>query len=295
MGFFDDAYDEMSFKEVSFRLPSELAISSIKRRVNNTESAVEFINSAPKAFEFKEVKDIVNSVMVSDGFKGFFDAFKEKEATLFKWVSKDNRANLIENHFSDIPLKLAFNMVDKNDADKMKLLFNMIIRDPESVKAQMRAIIDKASVSLKMELIDAVVKSSRDDLKIGVLETSFDKWEELVDNRTIHLCLKSLASHAIKNDFDVNFVPINALSFSSFDKLKPMERLASLKAYLKAVDAVKRPSGSKIKPFKEDITEEQIENALFAGSVNENDLVTEIKGLFSSIVDPKKEEKADEP
>ena len=43
MSFFDQAYDDMSLEEVCYRLPSDLAVNALKRRVTNLDTLMSFI------------------------------------------------------------------------------------------------------------------------------------------------------------------------------------------------------------------------------------------------------------
>ena len=45
MSFFDQAYDEMSWQEICYRLPSELAIDALQRRINNLDTLRMFFDN----------------------------------------------------------------------------------------------------------------------------------------------------------------------------------------------------------------------------------------------------------
>ena len=45
MSIFDQAYDNMSWQEVCYRLPGDLAVNALKRRVNNLDTLKMFFDN----------------------------------------------------------------------------------------------------------------------------------------------------------------------------------------------------------------------------------------------------------
>ena len=156
MGFFDQAYDEMSWKEVCYRLPSELAISALKRRITNLDTLRMFFdNLGSQPSSIKDLKDHVNSILSGESLDDIFAMFEEKyHPTLFTWMTQDNITRFKSYDPTKLSLKFLFNVTDSKDQAGLEAIFDKIIAEQEVNQNQLRSVLRKTDDKCLPPLLD---------------------------------------------------------------------------------------------------------------------------------------------
>ena len=148
MSFFDSAFDQMSFSEVSFRLPSEIAVRALQRRIINLDTLLSFFAiCGNNSTGVPELKKHINTVLNSSSAKDILAKFEEKyHPTLFSWIDDANKARLKKDGASALNTKLLFNMTDGKDAEGLESILDSILAEKELKQASVLSVLQKAEL-----------------------------------------------------------------------------------------------------------------------------------------------------
>ncbi len=283
MSIFDQAYDEMSWNEVCYRLPGELAVSALKRRVNNLETVkilLENVGSSPAVLSV--LKKTVNEILDNEKPDDIL-ALNSNEQLLFSWLNESNRKRVKENDPSKLSLKFLFNTTDSKDLSGLESIMDKVLGDPDFKQSHLRAVMGKADNELFGTLLGKIIKDTRPEVRACVLSVA---GHNTVSDNQLVIGLKALAKCPNESITSVNVLP-----FTIFSELKPMERLNALSKYLDFF-----PQYRKVEAFSPAPTKEEFETILFAGCIEQNELVNEISEKYKLITeaDPPKQEEEEE-
>jgi hypothetical protein len=276
MGFFDDAYDEMSWQEVSSRLPSELAVSALKRRITNLDTLKMFFDSVAKQpNSVIALKDHINQIVSDAKLDDIFNLFDETyHPRLFNWLGQDN-IDRIKNHDPDqLSIKFLFNITKSDDKESLCMLLNRVLTNDEDYSYNyVRSILGKSDDKCLAPLVDMIIKDKRPSVRAMVLAIPGLSNNELVGDHHKVIGLKAFAK-CNHNPLD----SINMLDINIFKNLRPLERLNALEKYLSFFPLYKR-----VKVFNPEPTEEDFQFILFAGCIEHNERVEKIHNLYNQI------------
>lgn len=284
MSIFDSAYDEMSWEEVCYRLPGDLAVQSLKRRITNLDTLLMFFASCKnQGRAVSEIRSHVNSILnnypAADILKQFGEEYHQ---VLFDWTDVANRKRLKDDAKSELTIKQLFNMTDAKDSKGLDEVLERILADAEIKQSMVLSVLHKADVSAFLPLLNRVIRDKRDEVRCCVLSIGDVAKGKLVSDNMKIVGLKSWAKGK-----DIGLSGIDTLDFNLISSLRPAERLDVLKKYLS-----KFPHYRKMSVFVKDPTDEELDLTLFAGCIDQNDLVVELKDLYNKIT--KDDKPADE-
>ncbi len=276
MSFFDQAYDDMSWQEVCYRLPSELAVNALKRRITNLDTLkICFDNLGNQPSTIKALKDHVNVVLSGAKIDDIFTTFDETyHPVLFNWMTQDNINRFKTYDPSKLGMKLLFNLTDSKDQDGLNAIMDKILAEPEFNQAHLRSVLRKADDKCVMGMLNKVVQDPRPEVRVCVLSVPGLSNKETVSDLQKIIGLKALAKCASSQPLKT----INVLNISVFNSLRPLERLTALEKYLSYFPVYK-----KVAAFDPAPSEEEFQMILFAGCIEHNDKVTKLHELYKQI------------
>lgn len=282
MSLFDAAFDQMSWSEVSYRLPGNLAISALKRRITNLDTLLLFFDACGvKSNSVKELKVHINNILNGYSATDILDKFDEKHhSILFGWVDETNKTRLKTDGRAAIPTKLLFNMTNEKDAEGLGEVLDRILTAPELKQAAVISVLHKADITVFPSLINRVVRDVRPEVRCLVLAVGTEVKRKIVGTNMSLVGLKALSKSTTEGS---RFTDI--LDFNLFSQLKPGERLAALKRYLGQF-----PLYHKVSVFDHAPTKDELDLVLFADCAKYNDLMIEIKTLYNQITQDDKPE-----
>jgi hypothetical protein len=274
MGFFDSVYDEMSLEEVSYRLPSDLAIRALKRRVLNLDTLIVFFASVgAKPTGVPELKEHVNSILASNSTTDILDKFEEKyHPTLFSWCNDSNRKRIKEDGSSKLTVKLLHNMTDAKDAVGMETVLDRVLANPTPTTSEVGAVLRKADLTIFPNLVNKVVRDQRPEVRSCLLALGDQYKAKMLGDNTRLVALKAWAKSG------VDLAGVDKLDFGLFSTLRPAERMTTLKRYLGFF-----PLYRKAHVFLTDPTEDELDLILFAGCMTQTEDVAAMKTLYNQI------------
>lgn len=277
MSFFDQMYDEMTWQEVCYRLPSELAINALRRRITNLDTLKMFFeNVGTQPSGVNELKDHVNNLISDEDVDDILDTFdSDFHPTLFNWLSSSNVARVKDHDPDKLSTKFLFNLTDSKDKDGLKGIFRRIL-DDDPTQSQMRAVLRKADDVCLPPLLDMLMKDKRPEIKACLLSIPGLTNSELVNDHQKVIGLKAFAKCEGYKPLD----SINRLSVNIFSALRPKERIDVLGRYLDYF-----PNYGRINPFDPEPSEEEFQMILFAGCVEYNDEINKINEKYKLITD----------
>jgi hypothetical protein len=288
MGFFDQAYDEMSWKEVCYRLPSELAINALKRRITNLETIKMFVeNVGSQPANIVALKDHVNDIISNEDVENILDVFEDKfHPVLFNWLSKNNSTRIKDHDPSKLSTKFLFNLTNSSDRSGLQEVFKRVL-DEDASPSKIRAVLRKADDVCMPPLLNILMRDSRPEVRACLLCVPGLTNSELVTDHQKVIGLKAMA----KCDRHIDFGYTNKLSINVFSALKPKERLEALERYLSFFPVYKR-----VEAFDPSPSDDEFRMILFAGCVEYNEEVNKINEKYNLIVntDPPGEEEMDD-
>jgi hypothetical protein len=289
MSFFDQAYDEMSWQEICYRLPSELAISALQRRVTNLDTLKMFFdNAGNQPGTIKQLKDHVNSIISSATLDDIFAMFDAKyHPVLFNWLTQDNIDRIKTYDPAKLSLKFLFNITDSKDQAGLQSIMGKILAEPEFSSSNLSAVLRKADDKCLAILLDTITKDVRPEVRAHILSISGLSNKEMVSDLQKVIGLKAFA----KCTSDRPLSSINVLNMNAFGNLRPLERIVALERYLGYF-----PQYSKVKAFETEPSDEEFQMILFAGCLEYNDRVNKLHELYKRITkeDPPAEDSNDE-
>ena len=117
MSIFDKAYDEMTMAQICSRLPGELAVRALRRRILNLDTLFSFVEvNGSSNTNVGELKNHVNGILASSSLDDIFNTFKqEAHPTLFQWLDSDNTKRIKENAKDKLTTTFRFNLTDSDD------------------------------------------------------------------------------------------------------------------------------------------------------------------------------------
>lgn len=276
MSFFDQAYDEMSWQEVCYRLPSELAVNAIKRRVTNLDTLrMLFENVGAQPANIKPLKEHINNIVSAEDPDDILDAFAEDfEKVLFSWLDSTNKDKLRNHDASKLSTKFLFNVTSSDDRSGLKEIMNRVLQDPVPNQSYIRSVLNKADDNHFPTLLDTILKDSRPEVRVCVLGVGGLSNNAKISDLQKTIGLKALA----KCSSNAPIGNINVLSIQTFASLKPLERLTALERYLRYF-----PLYKKVSAFSPTPTQDEFDMILFAGCIEHNERVTKINELYKKI------------
>jgi hypothetical protein len=275
MGFFDQAFDNMSWEQVCFRLPSELAINALKCRITNLDTLATFFASCgTKSSSIKELKTYINSVLNGYSATDILAKFDEAQhPTLFGWVDDANKNRLKTDALSSIPTKLLFNMTGEKDVAGLNEVLDRVLKEPELKQSAVASVLHKADHSVFPQLVNRIVRDTRPEVRCLVLGVGTEAKRKMLGTNTLLVGLKALAKSTAEGIRGTDLQ-----DFTLFAQLKANERLLALKKYLGQF-----PKYHKCSAFISNPTDEELDFVLFAGCIDQNDLVVELKTMYNQI------------
>jgi len=287
MSVFDDAYDEMSWEEVCCRLPGNLAINAIKRRVNNIDTVkMLFENTGREPLRVPEIKQLVNSILSEETVDKMFDVLgsKDMQHVLYAWLDDSNTERLRDYKSDSMDIKLLFNVTKPDDKEGLIRVLSRALDEPDPPESYIKAIFRKANTECIPSLVDMLVKDKRDIVKASLLSLPLLYDSNFVSAHYKTIALKSLAKCS------GNLNTINRLNINAFVNLRPNERLTSLEKYFEHF-----PPYKKIKVFVPMPSDDEFKAVLFSNCAKYYDRVNKIKDTYDKITkldDPDEEGEA---
>lgn len=279
MSFFDQVYDDMSWEEVCYRLPSELAINALLRRITNLQTLRMFIESVgTQPSGIKELKAHVNEILSNEKPDDIMGEFSEDkfEKVLFNWMEDNNRKRIRDNDPDSLSMKYLFNSTDSDDLDGMNVVLNRILSESMINSSHMRAVLNKADDAVFASMLDTILKDSRPEVRVMVLSVSGATNKGMISDLQRTIGLKALAKcGSTRPVASMSVLPIDV-----FSNLKPLERLTALERYLDYF-----PTYRKVPAFNPEPTKEEFDMILFAGCIEHNDKVTKLNEKYHLITE----------
>jgi hypothetical protein len=276
MSIFDQAFDEMSWEEVCYRLPGELAVNALKRRITNLETLsmfLECVHSQPS--NIKPLNDHINSVLSDYSPDEIFEKFEqERHPLLFNWTNKENKERLKNDGKDKLTHKFLYNLSDANDVESLGKVFDHVLAQNPVVQSEALSVLNKISNKHFVPFLNRILSDNRPEVRALVLCVNDYGNRKLISKHQMVMGLKALSKIKF---FDRAF---EIVDFSLFSELKPLERLNTLKTYLSRF-----PKYKQIKIFDPMPTEDEINFVLFAGCIEHNELVQEISGMYKDITE----------
>ncbi|MFA5024260.1 MAG: hypothetical protein WC523_04850 [Patescibacteria group bacterium] len=283
MSFFDQAYDAMTWQEVCYRLPSELAISALKRRVTNLDTLKMFFdNVGTQPANIKQLKEHVNSVLSSEKIDDVFNNFDSTyHPTLFNWMTKENSDRFKAVDLSKLGLKFLFNLTDSKDQAGLDAIMDKVLSEDIN-SAHIRSVLSKADDKCVAPLLNKLSVDVRPEVRACLLcvpGSNSDKVSELQ---------KIIGLKALAKCTSSPLNAVNMLGLGVFSSLRPAERMVALERYLDCF-----PNYHKMPAFIPAPSEEELRIILFAGCLTENESTNKIMEKYKLITEadqPKDEE-----
>lgn len=276
MSFFDQVYDEMSWQEVCYRLPSELAVNALKRRVNNLETLQMFFdNVGDQPISVKELKSHVNNILNLENPADILDKFGTNyEKVIFNWMDDTNRQRLKNHDQSKLSTKFLFNVADSGSREDLHALMGRVLSEATINQSHIRSILSKADNTHINSLVDVILKDARPEVRACVLSVGSLTNKSMISDMQMIIGLKALAQCNYGNRPS----SISVLSIEAFANLRPLERLNALEIYLGYF-----PEYKKIQAFDPAPTDDEFNMILFAGCIEHNERVTKLNEKYNRI------------
>lgn len=279
MSFFDQAYDEMSWQEVCYRLPSDLAVSALKRRINNLDTMLTFFELAQsQPAHVKDLKDHINNVVMEYDVDEVFDTFEAKmHPVLFNWMNENNLKRLKDDGQDKMTYKFLFNLATPDDVESLTKVLDIVLEKDHAVQSEVLSILNKVSNKHFHQLLSAVLGDPRPEVRVCALSVSDPHNQRLVSELHQTIALKALAKSTAHDRY------MNPLNFKLFSNLRPKERLISLDRYFRAF-----PKYKQLQIFDPMPTEDEFNLVLFAGCIEHNDTVKKLHDAYKDITSSEK-------
>jgi hypothetical protein len=260
MSIFDKAYDEMTMTQICSRLPGELAVRALRRRILNLDTLFSFVEvNGISNTNIKELKNHINDIFANSSLDDIFNTFKQDlHPTLFQWLNADNTKRIKTDAKDKLTTTFRFNLTDSDDVVELSDILEKVLSediqnivpiiDPncadctamgnvcgvhcppigENSSKRIRAILEKANTAVFQTLADRVLSDKRAEVRASVLGLFNSKNNRsLTDNQNI-IALKAFAKMADTSSLRA----IKTLNYRVFTELRPLERLTALQRYL---------------------------------------------------------------
>jgi len=275
MSFFDQAYDEMSWKEVCYRLPGDLAVSALQRRITNLDTLSSFfdiVQSQPS--NVKQLKDHVNSIVTDFTVDEVFDKFETgRHPVLFNWMNDDNLKRLKDDGKDKLTHKFLYNLSNPDDVENLSKVLDDILAEEFPKQSEVLSVLNKISNKHFHGLLNIVLGDSRPDVRVCALSVTDVHNQSLVSD--LH---KTIALKALVKSSSVRY--LSMLSFKAFSALRPKERLVALEKYFNTF-----PKYRQRKVFEPAPTEDEFQLVVFAGCIEQNELVKKLCSTYKEITE----------
>jgi hypothetical protein len=274
MSFFDEAYDAMTLDEISYRLPSELAVNALKRRLDNLPTLLDFIKTIGTQPSYvKELKDHINGIISNEKVADIVQVFDTTlQPSLFGWLNEENKNRIKDEGRASLDKKFVFNLAGEEDLEDLKYVLEETLKEPTANTPHIRAVLDKANYKIFPQLMNIIVGDTRPEVRETILGVRDPQNNSLISDYQRTAALKAF----VKSN---NRLPyINKQNFKSFTALKPKERLDALNKYLGYF-----PSFRQLEVFDPMPTQEEFDMILFAGCLEYNDLVVKLSHKYKEI------------
>lgn len=278
---FDRIYDQMDLREVMFRLPSEMAINAIKRRIKTADElptmfAIQDKLSVKVPSLKSHINDLISGVEVEDLLEKIP---VENHPHLFSWLDNKNSKRILESGNEKLTIELVFNLTDAKDIGGMTKVLERILKDTEPKLSKVSSVLRKIDSQYFLQLVDLVLRDQRDYIRTAVLAIPDGNYKLLSETQKM-IAVKALAKVPASCESPK---AIQKIDFKLFQNLKPLERIMALDKYLDYFSKYK-----KIKVFDPAPTEDELNAILWAGCFEYNDLVEEIKTKYMDITENEK-------
>ena len=286
MSIFDQAYDEMSLQEVCYRLPGDLAVRALKRRVNGLPELLDFIKTVGSQPTFvPDLKNHINGLITTETVADVLTLFgQETHSSLFGWLDDANKNRLKNEGRDSLSTKFLFNLAGEKDLEDLKHVLDSVLKDAAPRTSAVLSVLDKADSKIFPQLMDVVSKDTRPEVRECILAINNSANSNLVSDHQRTVALKAF----VKSTSSLPYM--GKQNFKSFTALKPKERLDAISKYFNYF-----PSFRKIDIFEPSPTQEEFDMILFAGCIEFNDLVSKLSNRYKEIteLDPPVADQAD--
>lgn len=290
MSFFDQVYDNMSWQEVCYRLPGELAVTALQRRISNLDTLRMFFdNVGTKPVGIPVLKELVNTIITDEEPEDIMEMFeKDYEIVLFNWLNDNNRKRIKDHDPDKLSTKFLFNATDSDDREGLRVILDRVLQEDPFSQSHLRAVLNKTDDKHFYSLLDTVVRDSRPEVNVCVLGVAGLSNKSLISDHQKVIGLKALvkcqSSHPVAS--------MSVLNIGAFESLKPLERLTALEKYFSYF-----PIHKKVQAFDPVPAQEEFDMILFAGCIEYNDKVAKLNETYKNITQasaPEKENEEDE-
>lgn len=283
--FVDQIYDEMNLQEIICRLPSELAVSALKRRINSADKFNDFFKAAQVEEETSKCEQVVkylNDIVYKYDIPYILSVVNEEyHPILHGYLNDKNKERFLKDGADKLSIKFLFNLTDNSDLPGMRKVLNRILSEVEPSRSQILTVLNRIPVNHFQSLLEMILKDSRPIVRSCVISVFNKSNYETVSEHQKMIGLKAFAKIPSSNDNQT--IHIQKIDFKLFESLKPLERLFALDKYL-----MNFPIGKGIKVFDPEPSEEDFDAILFAGCFQYYDLVESIKNKYTEINQSKK-------
>lgn len=278
-------YDEMELEEVICRLPSEFAISSLKRRLDNVDKFVKFFRARDSsgASKHNEIKNHINEIISKTSIDDIFNSISsEYHPVLFSWLNKENKKRLLKDGKDKLTIEFIFNLTDSNDLDGMKYILNKILSYSYPSVSKILSVLNKIDKKYFQLLIEPILKDSRPIVRSSILSVYSSLNFNTISDHQKMIALKAFSKIPVSQN---TLKHIQRIDFKLFKNLKPLERIMALDRYL-----IHFPMYCQVKVFDPEPTQEELDMILFAGCFKYNDVVEDIIKKYNAITKDKNPE-----
>lgn len=273
MSIFDQAYDQMTWRELTCRLPAELAVKAVKRRVNTLDDLKEFMgNCKADVVKNKDINCHVNGLIRNHEVDDILEAFPDEHhhKVLFAWLDADNSNRIKSNSIDTIDIKLAFNLTKGSDAEGLNTVLDRVLEDDSPKPSFVQSVLEKADADIFLPLVDKALRDSRPEVRAVPICLRNQRRRKLTD----HQQLISLKAYVKSNSSR----SLGVLDYKLFSGLRVDERYGLMKRYLESF-----PRFRKLNCFDPMPTDSEFDFLLFAGSIDYNDEMQYLKQLYEEI------------
>lgn len=276
--FLNKIFDEMTWDELMCRLPGEMAVAAVNRRVSDFEKMKEFFEHQDRnAFNVVGIKDNINNIISNASVSDILAAFpKEKHPILFRWISETNKKRIMDEGKRELSIEFVFNLTKPDDLNGMTEILDRILAEPEPEIKKISSVIGKIDNKYFQQFAEVLLKDKRAQVRACILSANNQGYDTLSDHQKL-IALKALAKLP---SAEQRLGHINQIDFPLFVNMKPLERLTALDIYLDYF-----PAHRKIQVFAAKPTEEEFHSILFAGCFDHTTLVENIMKKYKAITE----------
>lgn len=275
--FFDQEYDDMTWSQVCYRLPGELAVNALKRRVNNLDTLVMFFdNVGSQPSGIKELRAHVNDVIADFTVDEVFEKFETpSHPLLFNWMDSKNKDRLKDDGQENLSHKFLFNLSDPNDVTSLNRVLDSVLEEEHPAQSQIISVLNKVSSVHFNSFLDRIMKDARPSVRVCALSVRDVHNEQLISNFQKVIALKALVKMPFPEERSIGM-----LDFKIFSDLRPADRMTALEKYFNQF-----PKYRQIKVFSPEPTDDEFQLVIFAGCIEHNDRVKKLNETYKEITE----------